>query len=147
MYNSADIDPEKESSLMEVKVGMKLSLISIFSVQLAFQIFTTIYIHAISYFQYNISFSIFSPRGLNNFASDMWLIAILLSLSLIGYSILQKTKDFPLYLIFVFSGILTLFSLIRNVSLVQVALFSLLSCTVVLLFNYQRFKQLELSNA
>jgi hypothetical protein len=147
VYNSPDIDPEKESSLMEVKVGMKLSLISIFSVQLAFQIFTTIYIHAISYFQSNISFSIFSPRGLNNFASDMWLIAILLSLFLIGYSILQKTKDFPLYLIFVFSGILTLFSLIRNVSLVQVVLFSLLSCTVVLLFNYQRVKQLELSNA
>jgi len=143
VYIAQDI--EKEPSLMEIKAGVKLSLISLFSVQLVFQIFTIIYIQIISYFHSTSSLDILSPRGLSHFAWDMWLIAILLSFSLFGYSILKKAKDFPLYLLFVYPTTLVILSLVREVSLVQVVILSSLSCAVVLQFNYQRVKQLEFS--
>ena len=143
MYNSQNI--EKEPSLMEIKAEVKLSLISIFSVQLAFQIFATIYIQAISYFQSIFNFSLLNPRGLSNFVWDMWLIAILLSCCLFGYSNLKKAKYFPVYLLIVYPAIVTILSLVRDVSLVQVVILSLLSYVVVLQLNYQRVKQLEFS--
>lgn len=143
MYTVQEI--EKEPLLMEMKAGMKLSLISLFSVQLIFQILTAVYVQIISYFQSTANFNILSPRGLSYFSWDMWLIAILLGFSLAGYSVLKKVKDFPLYLVIVYPVILVTISMIRNVSLIQVVVFSLLACAVVLQINFQRAKQLHLS--
>lgn len=143
MYTAQEI--EKEPLLMEMKAGMKLSLISLFSIQLIFQIFTVFYVQIISYFQSTAHFNILSPRGLSHFSWDMWLIAILLGFSLVGYSILKKMKNFPLYLVVVYPVILVIISMIRNVSLIQVAVFSLLAYAIVLQVNFQRAKQLHLS--
>jgi hypothetical protein len=145
VYNSLDV--EKELSLIDIKVGIKLFLISIFSVQIIFQILSTIYIEATTYFQLSSNLNVFIPRGLSHFSWDMWLIIILFSLVLLGYSMLKKIKDFPLYLLFIYPSTLTIFSLVRDVSLIQVAMFSLLASAIVVQINYQRIKQLEYSKA
>ena len=47
MYQATDI--EKELSFIDIKIGIKSSLISLISVQLVFQILTLVYIQIISY--------------------------------------------------------------------------------------------------
>jgi len=136
-------DREQELTFMEIQSGLKLSLISIFSVQLVFQILVLLFIQMTSYFRTTLSLNILSPRGLSSFALDMWLMAFVLSLSLLGYSFLYKTKDFPLYSLAVYPAILIIFAMIRDVSFLQVVSFSLLSCAAVLQIIYQKIKQLE----
>lgn len=143
MYKTTDI--EKELSFIDIKIGIKSSLISLISVQLVFQIFTLVYIQIISYFPTISTSELLSPRGLNYFAWDMWLMIFLLSSSLVGYSILKKTKDFPLYLLLVYPASLVILSMVRDVSFFQVIALSLLSCAAVLKFNYQRVTQLYYS--
>lgn len=143
MYRTQDIEPE--ISFMEMKSGLKQSLINIVSVQLVFQIFAILFIQIISYFRVTISLNILNPEGLNLFAWDMWLIVILLSAFLVGSSILNKIKVIPLYSLIIYPAILVMFSIIRDVSSIQIIIFSLLSCSVVLKINYQRVKQLEFS--
>lgn len=144
VYNSLDI--EKELSLIDIKVGIKLSLISIFSVQIVFQILSSIYIQVTSHFQLTSNyFNVFYPRGLSYFSWDMWFIIILFSFVLLGYSKLKKVKYFPLYLLFIYPSTLIIFSLLRDVSLIQVAIFSLLSCSIVIYMSYQRIINLEYS--
>lgn len=145
MYKTTDM--EKELSFMEIKVGMKPSLISLFSAQLVFQLFTLLYVQIISYFPTISNIELLKPRGLSYFAWDMWLMVFLLSSSLIGYSILKKTQDFPLYLLFVYPFSLLVLSLLRDVSFIQVVGLSLLSCVAVLKINFQRVKHLEYSRA
>jgi len=136
-------DSEPELTFMEIKSGLKLSLISIFSIQLVFQILVLLFIQIISYLQSTLSLNILSPRGLSSFALDMWLMVLVLSLSLVGYSFLYKTKDFPLYSLTVYPALLIFVSMIRDVSLLQVIVFSLISCAAVLQIIYHKIKQLE----
>ena len=141
MYKIKDSEPEL--TFMEIKSGLKLSLISIFSIQLVFQILVLLFIQIISYLQSTLSLNILSPRGLSSFALDMWLMVLVLSLSLVGYSFLYKTKDFPLYSLTVYPALLIFVSMIRDVSLLQVIVFSLISCAAVLQIIYHKIKQLE----
>lgn len=134
-----------ELSLLETKMGLKLFIISLFSVQLFFHVSASIYIQMISYFQLTSHLKALSPRLLSSFALDTWLIIFLVSFSLIGYSILKKVNHFPLYLLIFYPTILILLSSVRDVSSFQVIIFSLLSCAVVLQFSYQKVKQLEYS--
>lgn len=143
MYITQEI--EHEPRFMEIKKDVKSSVISLCSTQLIFQIFTQLYIQMMSYFPTTENFTFLSPLGLNSFAWDMWLAIILLIFSLISYSALKKVKDFPLYLLISYPATLLIFSLVRDVSLLQVATFSLLSCALVLQVNFQRVKQLQLS--
>jgi hypothetical protein len=145
VYSVTDL--EKQPSLMELKAGVKQSLISLFSAQLIFQVFAILYIQLISYIQSAFNLDFLSPRGLSNFAWDMWLMMILLTFSLIGYSVLKKAKDFPLFLLVVYPAALSILSMVRDVSIIQVIVLSLLSCAVVLQVNYKRVKQLEFSEA
>ena len=143
MYQTTDV--EKELSFIEKKIGIKSSLISLCSVQLVFQILTLIYIQIISYFPTISTIVLLSPRGLNHFSWDMWLMVILLSFTLVGYSILNKTKNFPLYSLLIYPAALVILSMVRDVSFFQVIVLSLLSCVAVLKFNYQRITQLYYS--
>ena len=72
-------------------------------------------------------------------------MVILLSFTLVGYSILNKTKDFPLYSLLIYPAALVILSMVRDVSFLQVIVLSLLSCAVVLKFYYQRVTQLYYS--
>jgi len=143
VYQATDI--EKELSFIDIKIGIKSSLISLISVQLVFQILTLVYIQIISYFPTISTIELLGPRGLNHFSWDMWLMVILLSFTLVGYSILNKTKDFPLYSLLIYPAALVILSMVRDVSFLQVIVLSLLSCAVVLKFYYQRVTQLYYS--
>lgn len=134
-----------ELSFIESKTGLKSFIISLFSVQFIFHVIASIYIQIISYFQPTIHLHALNPRLLSSFALDTWLIIFLVSLSVLGYSILKKVNHFPLYLLIVYPTILILLSSVRDVSLFQALIFSLLSCTVILQFSYQKVKQLEYS--
>lgn len=140
-------DTEVELSFMETKTEIKSFLISLFSVQFIFHLLASIYIQIISYFQFTLNLGFLSPRSLSSFALDTWLIVLFLIFFFIGYSMLKKAKDFPLYLLTVYPAVLVLLSLLRDVSLFQIFVFSLLSCVVVLQVSYQRVKQLEYSQA
>ena len=143
MYQTTDV--EKELSFIEIKIGIKSSLISLCSVQLVFQILTLIYIQIISYFPTISTIVLLNPRRLNHFSWDMWLMVILLSFTLVAYSILNKTKNFPLYSLLIYPAALVILSMVRDVSFFQVIVLSLLSCVAVLKFNYQRITQLYYS--
>ena len=145
MYQNTNI--ELETSFMEMKSGLKLSLINLVSVQLIFQILAVLFLQLMSYSEITIDLAILNPKGLNLFAWDMWLIVILLSTFLVGGSILNKLKVIPLYSLIIYPVILILFSVIRDVSSIQIMLFSLLSCGIVLKINYQKVKEIELSKA
>ncbi|MCI2283585.1 hypothetical protein L3081_09520 [Colwellia sp. MSW7] len=115
--------------------------------QLIFQILAVLFLQLMSYSEITIDLAILNPKGLNLFAWDMWLIVILLSAFLVGGSILNKLKVIPLYSLIIYPVILILFSVIRDVSSIQIMLFSLLSCGIVLKINYQKVKEIELSKA
>ena len=132
---------ETELSFMKMKRGIKSSLINLFSVQFVFQILVILFIEIISYFQPTSSLNILRPRGLSSFAWDMWLMVFLLSFFLVGCSTLNKIKVLPLYSLTIYPAILVMFSIIRDVSALQIIVFSLLSCAVVLQINYQRIKE------
>jgi len=138
-------DKETEPSFMDTKTELKSFLISLFSLQLVFYALVFIYIQVISYFQLALNQHILNPRLLSSFAFDTWLIVFLLIFSLIGYSMVKKIKYLPFYLLIAYPAILVMLSLPRDVSLLQVFVFSLLSCAVVLNFSYQKIKQLEYS--
>jgi len=140
-------DSAAELSFMESKTGLKLFIISLFSVQFFFHLFASIYIQIVLYFQLTLNINTLSPRVLSSFALDTWLIVFLVSLSLLGYSILKKVKDFPLYLLIAYPAILITLSLARDVSSFQIILLSLLSCALALQFNYRKIKQIECSQA
>ena len=97
MYQTTNV--EQELSFSDIKIELKPSLISLFSIQLIFQMFTLAFIQIMSYFQTHHIDNVLSPRGLSLFSWDMWLMMILFSVTLIGYSILNKTKEFSLYLL------------------------------------------------
>lgn len=141
MHQIKDIEPE--ISFVDMKSGLKLSIINIISVQFIFQIIAILFIQIISYFQITVSLSILNPKGLNIFAWDMWLMVILLSVFLVGRSLLYKIKVIPLYSLIIYPAILVMFSMVRDVSSIQVITFSILSYAVVLKINYQKIKQLE----
>lgn len=140
-------DTAVELSFIESTIGLKSFIISLFSVQFLFHVFASLYIPIIAYFQLNFPLKTLSPRLLNSFALDTWLIVFILSFSMLGYSILKRVKDCSLYLLIVYPFILILLSLVRDVSSVQIIVFSLSSCAVVIQFNYQKIKQLEYSQA
>lgn len=145
MYQTTNV--EQELSFSDIKIELKPSLISLFSIQLIFQMFTLAFIQIMSYFQTHHIDNVLSPRGLSLFSWDMWLMMILFSVTLIGYSILKKTKEFSLYLLLIYPASLILLSLVRDVSILQVMSLSLLSCVTVIKYNCYRLKQLSLSEA
>lgn len=140
-------DSVAELSFMESKTGLKIFIISLFSVQFFFHVFALLYIQIISNFQLALNFNASNPRLLSTFALDVWIIVFLVSLSLVGYSILKKVKEFSLYLLIAYPTMLITLSLVRDVSPFQVLILSLLSCAIVIRFNYQKIKQLECSQA
>ncbi|GAA6171800.1 hypothetical protein NBRC116592_14700 [Colwellia sp. KU-HH00111] len=145
MYQTTNV--EQELSFSDIKIELKPSLISLFCIQLIFQMFTLAFIQIMSYFQTHYIHNVLSPRGLSLFSWDMWLMMILFSVTLIGYSILNKTKEFSLYLLLIYPASLILLSLVRDVSILQVMSLSLLSCVTVIKYNCYRLKQLSLSEA
>ncbi len=140
-------DSVAELSFMQSKAELKLFIISLFSVQFFFHVFASIYIQIISYFQLTLNLNHLSPRLLSSFSLDTWLMVFLVSLSVLGYSILKKVKDFPLYLLIAYPAILITLSLARDVSSFQIILLSLLSYALSLQFNYRKIKQIECSQA
>jgi hypothetical protein len=145
MYHSPN--RVKEPAVIETKIGMTLSIISLFCVQFSFQIFTLLYRNVISYFQLSANFTILNPRELSSFAMDMWVMMILLSFFLMGYSMVKKVKELPLYLLIAYPVILIVLSVIRDVSSIQIAVLSTLSCAIVLKVNVERAIQFEFSKA
>ena len=143
MHKSKEIKPEL--SFTEKKHDLKSSLISFFSMQLVFHILVILFIEVTPYFQATSSFQILNPQGLSSFSSDMWLIMFLFIFFLIGYAVLNKIKELPIYLLTVYPAILIVISMIRDTSSLQVILLSLLSCSIVLQINYQKVKHLECS--
>ena len=134
-----------ELSFVESKTGLKSFLIGLVSVQIFFHLFASIYSQIVPYFQLTLNINALNPRLLSSFALDTWLIVFLVSLSLVGYSILKKVKEFSLYLLIIYPVILITLSLVRDVSSLQIILFSLLFCAIILQFSYQKIKQLEYS--
>ena len=139
MYNPANI--EKTPSFTELKIGLKLTLLSVVGLQLIFQILAKGYIEVISSIHNFASLPFLDPRGLNSFTWDMWLTVIVLSVALFGFSIVKKVKDLPLYLLITYPSILILFSLVRDVSLIQVLVLSLLAFALILQINLKRVNQ------
>jgi hypothetical protein len=130
---------------MESKTGLKSFLIGLVSIQFTFHLLASTYSQIVPYFQLTSNLNALNPRLLGSFALDTWLIVFLVSLSLVGYSVLNKVKDFSLYLLIFYPAILITLSLFRDVSSLQIILFSLLSCAIILQFSYQKIKQLEYS--
>lgn len=139
MYNPANI--EKTPSFTELKIGLKLTLLSVVGLQLIFQILAKVYIEIVSSIHNFASLPFLDPRGLNSFTWDMWLTVIVLSVALFGFSIVKKVKDLPLYLLITYPSILILFSLVRDVSLIQVLVLSLLAFALILQINLKRVNQ------
>jgi hypothetical protein len=138
-------ETNKELSFMESKTGLKSFLIGLVSIQFTFHLLASTYSQIVPYFQLTSNLNALNPRLLGSFALDTWLIVFLVSLSLVGYSVLNKVKDFSLYLLIFYPAILITLSLFRDVSSLQIILFSLLSCAIILQFSYQKIKQLEYS--
>jgi hypothetical protein len=143
MYKQTETNTE--ISFMESKTGLNSFIICLVSIQFVFHLLASIYSQIIPYFQLTSNLNALNPRLLSSFALDTWLIVFLVSFSVLGYSILKKVKDFSLYLLIVYPAILITLSLVRNVSSLQIILFSLLSCAAILQFSYQKIKQLEYS--
>ena len=64
-----------------------------------------------------------------------------------GYSMVKKVKELPLYLLIAYPVILIVLSVIRDVSSIQIAVLSTLSCAIVLKVNVERAIQFEFSKA
>ena len=140
-------ETKTELSVMEITVELKLAFFSLLAIQLIFQLFTLLYIQVNEYFNLATHFSFLDPKLLSHFTWDMWFIALLLCGVLFVYAYLKKTTIFPLYLLIIYPTVLMFFALFRQVSFLQVAIFSLVACALVIQVNYQKNKQLELLNS
>ena len=140
-------ETKTELSVMEITVELKLAFFSLLAIQLIFQLFTLLYIQVNEYFNLATHFSFLDPKLLSYFTWDMWFIALLLCGVLFVYAYLKKTTIFPLYLLIIYPTVLMFFALFRQVSFLQVAIFSLVACALVIQVNYQKNKQLELLNS
>lgn len=138
-------DTPAELSFMESKAELKLFTGCLVSIQLLFHLFASTYIQLTSYLSATLTIDALSPRLLSSFAADTWLILFIVSFSVIGYSVLKKIKNIPLYLLMAYPVILLLLSLARDISSLQILVLSLLSSAIVLSFSYQKIKQLEYS--
>lgn len=138
-------DTPAELSFIESKAALKLFIGCLVSIQLLFHLFASTYIQLTSHLSATLTLNALSPRLLGSFAADTWLILFIVSFSVIGYSVLKKIKDMPLYLLMTYPVILLVLSLARDVSSVQIFVLSLLASAVVLSFSYQKIKQLEYS--
>lgn len=140
-------ETKTELSFMEITVGLKLAFFSLLAIQLIFQLITLLYIQVNVYFNLATHFSFLAPKLLSYFTWDMWFIALLLCGVLFVYAYLKKTTIFPLHLLIIYPAVLMFFAIFRQVSFLQVAIFSLVACALVIQVNYLRNKQLELLNS
>ena len=144
MYNKEEIP---ETPFMKIKCGLKLSLINLFSIQFIFYTLALVFIELSSHFQLSSKYGFTNPRELSAFAFDMWFIAFIFSACLFVGVFINKIKRIPLYFLLSYPATLIFFALIRDVFLYQIIIFSLASCFLVLKVNYQRFRNIEFSNA
>ena len=138
-------DTPVELSFMESKIELNTFILNLFAIQFVFHIVASIFIYITSYFELSSGIQDLNPKLLSSFALDTWIIVLLASFSLIGYSVIAKIKTFSLHLLFAYPTILILLSFVRDVSLLQIIILSIISSTIVLPFSFQKIKQLEYS--
>lgn len=143
MYQPAETPVEL--SFMESKIELNTFILNIFAIQFIFHIVASMFITITSYFELSSNIHALNPKLLSSFALDTWIIVLLASFSLIGYSIVTKVKILSLHLLIAYPTILILLSSIRDVSLLQIIIFSMISSAIVLPFSFQKIKQLEYS--
>ena len=142
MNNIAEITDE--CSLLEVKTNVKLFLANLFIIQVVFVLLSHLYITATNYVPAGIAANLLSPRELSYFVWDFWLISFLIIGIFLGYSILKRKEELPLYFLASSPAITIMLSLLRDVSFLQIIMLSSLSCAIVIQVNFQRVKQLVL---